>query len=333
MAMPAIDIPKFNTLITTEITSDPIKAGAYNASAIRNLVTLVTTGAPTAATVTAQLNALPGPEQATYARLIKFVKEFYPGVDEHIDGHVTYRGFDFRTNGAQLLGRAKDAWKLMGRVTATVNRYLTHVRDPRFSHLFATKAATSESELAVELYKKWFDKTQEHSRIDEVKRIFTNLHNAVTSQGFEIICEGDPADPHGLIYPNPIAPGEFGEVRKGDNCNRFYLGPIFFDQLIQNMGGSCSLSVTPRGGQTWAQAKGAIETALNASTITMLHELTHIRAIGDTDDVQPGAYSRMTCLTRANTSPAQAIKNAENYSLFAKDILTKMQFEPPAMKK
>ena len=51
------------------------------------------------------------------------------------------------------------------------------------------------------------------------------LHHAVTAEAFEIICEGDPNDPNGPIYPNPIAPGEFGEVRPRAH-RRWVLDPI-----------------------------------------------------------------------------------------------------------
>lgn len=328
---PAIDVAKLTTLLNTEILNDPVKTPAYNASQTKTLLTTLQTAPyPTAATVRTAITALPGAEQVTYRRLVKFIREFYPGVDETVAGRVTYRGFNFRTNGAALLTRAQDAWALMGKLTATMVRYLGHVRSPAAMALGSYGAGSAEKTKANDLFVRWFDRQRASASIDEVRRVVTNLHNAVTAQDFEIICEGDPVDQHGLCYPNPIAPGEFGEVRSGDARNRFYLGPVFFDALQQHMGGACSLSVMPRVGQTWAQARAAIFTALNASTITMLHELTHITAIGGTTDNAPNPYSVAACLAKARDTPNLAIANAENYALYAKDILTEMQFRPPA---
>jgi hypothetical protein len=331
----AIDVTKLNTLLQKEITSDPNKNNAYNGSQIKTLLTTLQTAPyPNGAAVQGLLNGLPGAEKTTFARLVKFVREFYPGVDEDVSGRVTYRGFKFRTNGDALLSRAKDAWTLMGKLTTTMQRYLTHVKDPSLLGFGGTRGAqSSEEDKAIKLYIQWFDKTQKMLRINEVKRIVGNLQKAVNSEDFQIICEGDPNDQNGLCYPNPIAPGEFGEVRASDNLNRFYLGPVFFNALPQNIGGTCSLSVTPKAGQTWEQAKAAIFTALNASTVTMLHELTHITAIGSTDDVKPDPYNVARCKNRAANYPDIAIKNAENYALFAKDILNAIQFNPPEMKR
>lgn len=331
-----IDIAKFDTLITLEFTSNPGKTAAYNASQAKTLVTLAkTVPAPSAATVSAAITALPAPEKVTYARIIKFVKEFFPGVDENIDGLVTYRGFNFRTNGTALLARAKEAWAQIGTLTTNTKRYVNYVRDPDIAAAsgMSRSAQSSEEKLAIELYKKWFDKRLKQTRIARVKTVLTKLQQAVNHEAFEIICEGDPTDQHGLCYPNPIAPGEFGEVRPADNRNRFYLGPIFFNELAQNIGGSCSLSVVPKMGQTYAQSKTSIFTALNASTITMLHELTHITALGGTTDNAPTPYNVDACLAKALNTPDLAVENAENYALFAKEILLKVQFEPPTMKR
>ncbi len=331
----AIDVTKLNTLLSREFTTDPGNTATYNASQIKTLLTTLQTAPyPNATAVNVLITGLPAGEKLTYARLIKFIKEFYPGVDEDISGRVTYSGFKFRTSGDDLLKRAKEAWALIGRLTATMVRYLSYVKDPALLGFSGTGPTLSaEQKTAIDLYIKWFDKSQQMRRITEVKRIVTNLNNAVTNQSFQIVCEGDPADPNGLCYNNPIAPGEFGEVRPADGINRFYIGPVFFDELAQNMGGSCSLSVAPKTGQTYKQAKDAIFSALNASTITMLHEITHITAIGGTTDVAPNAYDVATCLDRAINHPDDAIRNAENYALYAKDILVSLQFNPPAMKR
>ena len=330
-----IDVAKLKTLLSTEFTNGTAKANAYNTSAMHGLIKTATGNPePTAATIISGIKALPAGEQATYARLIKFLREFCPGVDEKVVGNVTYRGFGFRKNGPALLARAQEAWALMGRLATKCRDHINLVRDPTLVAASRSAGAVSSDEAtAVALYEKWFDKKRKHSRIATVKSVVTRLHKAVTAEPFEIICEGDPDDPNGLCYPNPIAPREFGEVRSNDGRNRFYLGPVFFDELQQQMGSSCSLSVQPRTGQTYTQAKSSIMSALNASTITMYHEITHITAIGGTKDKQPGAYDPPKCQERANNDPDVACDNAENYALFAKDVLLKLQFSPPPMKR
>ncbi|MEP7384596.1 MAG: M35 family metallo-endopeptidase [Gemmatimonadota bacterium] len=90
-----------------------------------------------------------------------------------------------------------------------------------------------------------------------------------------------------------------------------------------------SLSVRPTTGQTWHAAKSSIFTALDASVITMLHELTHIESLTDTDDELPIPYDIAFCQKLARKYPDRALNNAENYAQFAKAALLKLQFAPP----
>lgn len=274
------------------------------------------------------IDALPGDEKTRFKLYIQMIRELHPGIDEDVAGHVTYRGFKSRTDGVAKLRRVKEAWARMGDLLSTCNRYMSYVRDPSIGAAFGTSrpAQSDEEKRAIELYKTWFDASLKSTRISTVRKNFTDLYKAVTTQKFEIICDGDREVPRG---PCGCERNWFGFVMKSDQRHRFYVCESFFNELAQQMGGSCSLSVTPKVGQTWHAAKSSIFTALDASVITMLHELTHIQSLTDTDDVQPDPYGIPFCQNLAKNYPDHALNNAENYAQFAKAVLLRLQFAPP----
>lgn len=277
--------------------------------------------------VKAALAALPGDEKIRYKVYIRMIQELHPGVDEEKAGLVTYRGFKSRTDGVAKLRRVKEAWARMSDLLTTCNRYMTYVRDPSLGGFGAVRGAQSDEEKrAVELYKTWFDASLKSSRISTVRANFTDLFKAVTAQNFEVICDGDREIPLGGCG---CERNWFGFVMKSDRRNRFYVCESFFNELAQQMGGSCSLSVAPKTGQTWQSAKSAVYTALDASVITMLHELTHVESLTDTDDVKPDPYGIPFCQNLARNYPDHALNNAENYAQYAKAVLLKIQFAPP----
>lgn len=324
-----LDTDKFTDLLTDKIGAFPGAIAQLERSKFGELAKkLLDDPNVSGEAVKASISALPADEQQRYKLYIRMIQELHPGVDEDKAGHVTYRGFKSRPNGLAKLRRVKEAWARMGDLLTTCNRYMTYVRDPSLIAGFgmARPTQSDEEKRAIELYKTWFDASLKSSRIATVRKNFTDLFKAVTAQNFEIICDGDPEAPRG---PCGCERNWFGFVMKSDQRHRFYVCDSFFNELAQQMGGSCSLSVAPRTGQTWHAAKSSIFTALDASVITMLHELTHIQSLTDTDDVQPDPYGIPFCQNLAKNYPDHALDNAENYAQFAKSILLKLQFAPP----
>lgn len=327
--MIALDVGKLRDLVTSEFASNPALRAELQASPMNGVVTRVESDPSVSGEwVKSQIAGLSGTDKTKYHRIIRLLQELQPGVDEEKAGLVTYRGFKSRVNGKDKLQRVKDAWARITDLLTTCNRYMSYVRDPNVTggYYMHRAAGSDEEKRATALYQTWFDKSLSHTRISSVRANFTNLFKAVTAQEFEIICDGDAEEPNGVCGSEP---GWFGFVMKADNRNRFYVSELFFNELTQQMGGNCSLSVSPAKGKTWQSTKSAIYSALDASVITMLHELTHIKSLTDTDDVKPDPYGITFCKGMAENYPDYALQNAENYAQFSKDVLLKIQFAPP----
>lgn len=324
-----LDKQKLLKLLKHKIAPFPGAIAQFERSRLSALVEQLVQHPDTPAeTVRQAIDALPGEEKTRFRLYIQMIRELHPGVDEDISGHVTYRGFKTRTNGVAKLRRVKEAWARMGDLLSTCNRYMSYVRDPSISagYGIARPVQSDEEQRAIDLYKTWFDASLRSTRISMVRKSFTDLYKAVTTQAFEVICDGDQESPYG---PCGCERNWFGFVMKSDQRHRFYVCDSFFNELAQQMGGSCSLSVKPKVGQTWHATKSSIFTALDASVITMLHELTHIQSLTDTDDVEPDPYEIPFCKNLARNYPDYALLNAENYAQFAKAVLLRLQFAPP----
>ncbi len=327
--MIALDNDKLLGLLRAKLGAFPGAVAQFNRSQFAQCVTQLQANPNLSGdTVKQSLDALPAEEQTRFKVYIQMIRELHPGVDEDIAGNVTYRGFKTRTNGVAKLRRVKEAWARMSSLLTTCNRYMTYVRDPSLTagYGMSRPSKSDEETRAVELYKTWFDPSLNSMRISRVRKNFTDLFKAVTTQNFEIICDGDQEVPRGGCG---CERNWFGFVMKSDLRHRFYVCESFFNELAQQMGGSCSLSVRPKTGQAWHAAKSSIYTALDASVITMLHELTHIESLTDTDDVQPDPYGIPFCQDLAKNRPDDALNNAENYAQFAKAVLLRLQFAPP----
>lgn len=323
-----LDEDKLVALLQSKLGAFPGAVAQFDRSQFGQLVERLLDNPDLAGeTVKAALAGLPADERTRFKLYIQMVRELHPGVDEDTAGHVTYRGFKTRTDGVAKLRRVKEAWARMGDLLTTCNRYMTYVRDPSLTTGFgmARPTQSDEEKRAIELYKTWFDASLKSSRISTVRKNFTDLFKAVTTQKFEIICDGDVEVPRG---PCGCERNWFGFVMKSDQRHRFYVCESFFNELAQQMGGSCSLSVQPKTGQTWHAAKSSIYTALDASVITMLHELTHIESLTGTDDVAPDPYGIPFCQNLAKNFPNHALNNAENYAQYAKAVLLRLQFAP-----
>jgi hypothetical protein len=320
MAFPQCDKDRVTSMVTA-YTSNPADAATYAGSGLKTIVDgCLSPAGPAGGMVLNSLNALPLPEQTKFRWLIWLLKETYPGLDETIDGRVTYRGFNFRTNGAALLARAQEAMAQVQQLATACN---TMVGTISFG---GGATATADAAFAREKFKLWFDESASYRRLEKVKTTFRKLSNAVNNEDFEIVCDADPTLVNG---PCGSKPDWFGFVVKADARNRFYLSKLFFDGLSAEITGTCSF-VTPAAGKNYQQTRDNVLTALNAATVTMLHELTHIRAIGDTNDEPTDPYNETVCLQNARTQADIACNNAENYSLFAKAVLLRRRFPPPA---
>ena len=320
MAFAQCDKDRLTSLVTW-YTSDPATATAYPTSGMKAIVdSCLSPAGPPGGTVLNNLNALQPAEQTKYKWITWLLKETYPGVDETVAGRVTYRGFNFRTNGPALLARAQEAMAQVQQLASACN---TMVGSITFG---GGGTASADAAFAREKFRVWFDETASYRRLEKVKTVFRKLNNAVNNENFEIVCDADPALVDGVCGSKP---DWFGFVVKDDARNRFYLSKLFFDGLSAQISGTCSF-VKPSAGQNYQQTRDSVLTALNAATVTMLHELTHIRAIGNTNDEPTDPYDEPTCLSNARTQADIACNNAENYSLFAKAVLLRRRFPPPS---
>lgn len=321
MAFPQVDRDRLTQHVATEYDTDPAKRLAYGASGMKKIVDQCLGGLePPGATISGLLAGLSGAEQTTHEKMIRLIKQLYPGVDETVSGLVSYRGFKFRTDGVKLLARAQEAIAQVRDLSKWCDTYVSGMAAHSIGAPSADVAWTTEK------YKLWFDLSMNSRRVQKVKTLFQKLDTAINQQAFEIICDADPSLPTGVCGSEP---GWFGFVYKHDGRNRFYLSKLFFDGLAAEISGTCSF-VSAAKGQTYSATRDMVFTALNAATVTMLHELTHITAISGTNDEPPDPYDEGTCLKNAKDAPDIACNNAENYSLFAKAVLMRRRFPAPS---
>src|ERR1017187_8322803 len=170
---------------------------------------------------------------------------------------------------------------------------------------------------ATELFQKWFDKQRRPQFVGKARGIFSRLAAAVRNQTFEVGVYGTPENPMGDGTYGADVVDAFAFVVPSENAYRVYLSQHFFKEMnaridIPTVSHAAVASTTDE----WQQEKKT-KTAMDASIITMLHELTHIAAIAGTNDVPPDPYGIPTCKRNAETNAASACNNAENYAQFA----------------
>lgn len=147
--------------------------------------------------------------------------------------------------------------------------------------------------------------------------------NALSRRAFEVEVYGTPEE------PDPESKGmvdTYAYVDPAERAYRIYLAQLFFSEMAARVDVPTVAHGTFAPNQDQWIAEKKSKTAIDASLITMLHELTHIPMIGDTDDVQPDPYDLPQCLQKARAHPHQAIKNAENYAQFASKIHMSQRF-------
>ena len=306
-------------------TADPV-----GDSALKALAALVkTTPAPAAALVKTEIGKISAGKKTSYWQALAYLYETWPGLDEDVVGNVHFRGFKWRANGQSELVRAKDAVKLAQNTVRKVNELLA---------LLTTKNTTAANYVkAKEFYVRWFDKDLAHRRLAFVISVFAALQKGLTTSNLEIICEGDDEQPLGPIMEGcglTLADADvFGFVVKAEDRSRFYLCKLAFASMSINLAQGASQYILPAAGMTYAATRKATQDAINSSVATMVHELTHVRTNGNTDDVggNPDAYDRNLCLQKAINTPDDAIRNAENFCLFADEVLHWMRRNAPSV--
>lgn len=244
-----------------------------------------------------------------YHDALQYLVWNFPNLDEYQYANFKMKGFAFISDGQARKNRALNAMYALRRLIDDCKVVLNRVglQQPKAQQLFHT----------------WFDGSRKHSprHLDKVRGIFDKMSEALKTQTFEVVIHGTPENPGENVNGQP-SDNVFAYVRPSENAYRVYLCPMFFNEE-----GAMPVFHVP-GCQAGArvgvtnQMKGPILTALDATLITMLHELTHIKELGGTTDVTPDPYDERKCLARALNDPTQATNNAENYAFFAKQVLT-----------
>jgi hypothetical protein len=158
-------------------------------------------------------------------------------------------------------------------------------------------------------YQIYLDFSLNQMDIDKTKLIFDNMVNLVWVRDIEVY----------YVPSHPQIPFEYyAYVAKSERPPaKISLGTLFY----LKDGGMMHRPVVLPGHHNpgaAAMADAQMTSALNATVVTVIHELTHLAWIGDTDDVEPNPYDEGVCKTRARSQRLLALKNAENYCLFAK---------------
>jgi len=244
-----------------------------------------------------------------YQQAMQYLVWNYPNLDEYRYANITLKGFAFIADGEARKDRALNAMYALRRL----------VDDCKV----AVRKASLKEPAASALFYTWFDGSRKHAprHLDKVRRIFDTMSEALKTQTFEVVIHGTPEDPGDPV--NGQSPTNvFAYVRPSENAYRVYLCPMFFNEEqampvfhVPGCQAGARVGITN-------QLNGRILTALDATLITMLHEMTHIKALGGTTDVTPDPYDEGACKKRALNDPTQATNNAENYAFFAKQILT-----------
>ena len=287
--------------------------GVGKGSSLQPLVDLLKQKIPAAApTVLVEIHRLlreKDDKVQKYLPAIRCVVWNFLNLDEHRFANITLKGFTLIHDGEARKNRALNAMYALRRLVDDCKVVINRVgmKDPK----------------ACALYYTWFDGSRKDSsrHLDKVRLIFNKMSDALKTQTFEVVIHGTPEAPGDLINGQP-SNNVYAYVRPAENAYRVYLCPVFFsEEAAMPVYHVPGCQAGGRVGVT-NQLKGAILTALDATLITLLHEMTHIKALGGTTDVAPDPYDERACLARAMQDPTQATNNAENYAFFAKQILT-----------
>jgi Lysine-specific metallo-endopeptidase len=281
---------------------------------------------PTAAAVELVLAGIPLDKQRQYAGAIRFLRRNFPDLDREVVGGFVLLGFksidDAQNRKNRALVSVQAVYRLAKICEATLSKVQVNVPMAKPQAQW-----TKEQDRATNLFKKWFDNDRRDMYRNPVRAVFTDMKAALENPNFELVVYATPEEDDVANRGWHLTPGNaglqnaFAFVRKGENAYRVYFARAFFLEGDTRIDIARPIQgMAARDDAEWdAQKRQKI--ALDASVITLLHELTHITMIGDTADEPPDPYNAAVCKANAINQPQIAYNNAENYALFAKELL------------
>lgn len=151
-------------------------------------------------------------------------------------------------------------------------------------------------------YRRWFDASgnANPAHVQFVRNVFTTVQRWLVSKTFTFVnLSGSPSDQPG-IYAYVMAPGNHMRAGGGLGTKRF--------GGVDHVGSGVRIMLPSR-----------TTTAIGELIKTIFHEITH--KVGyNIDDIGADPYDPADCEDRAQHHPEQAIRNAENYTLFFTEI-------------
>jgi hypothetical protein len=281
---------------------------------------------PSAAAVEGVLAGIPLDKQRKYAGAIRFLRRNFPDLDREVVGGFVLLGFKSIPDAQNRKNRALASVQAVYRLAKICETTLSKVQ----VDAVMTKASaqwSKEENKATNLFKKWFDQGRRDMYRNAVRTVFTDMKTALENPNFELVVYATPEEDDVANRGWHLQPGNanlqnaFAFVIKNENAYRVYFARSFFLEGDTRIDIARPIQgMAARDDEEWdAQKRQKI--ALDASVITLLHELTHITMIGDTADEPPDPYNAAVCKANAINQPQVAYNNAENYALFAKDLL------------
>ena len=348
-------------LITERINKANSRFERFKTSSIHDLIQLVTAKPPAPPTQVRQaLDELKrnGPKYQKYEAVYHYIAQNYPGLIDTTwetvpryhghgaevgragtrEGVVTHQDHNVKLIDFTVGAFGDDAAEFEKSVVATkaamvalkqtirgcrdamvrVQQAMPSIR-PAKAGLFRSRQAPSVTADATGFYadadvknfQTYLDFSLDPTRVDKAKLIFDNMVNVVWMRDIEVY----------YVPSHPQIPFEYyAFVDKSEKPPaKISLGTLFFSD-----NGMMFRPVVPPGAHNpggAAMADPRMASALNATVVTVIHELTHLPWIADAADVQPDPYDEQVCIRRARTQPDIAMLNAENYCLFAKQYV------------
>jgi len=300
-----------------------------SASSLKGLLAkLETKPAPTAATIRQEIAAIPADKKKNYAAPLRYLYKHYPDLDEFQYGGFLLKAFLQLEKSDLRRDRALLAIQMVYRLCVQVDQRLRDVQAAGLSTTTAPAHWSAHQRKATELFQKWFDEKRPTKSLARAKLVFSKMQTALQNPNFEIVVYGVPEEkemnPTNLVLSandQAAVKDAFAFVIKAENAYRLYLASGFFKEDETRVDVARPGKVqTAQTTEAWQQEKRT-KVALDAAVVTILHELTHISMIAGTNDVPHDPYNPVVCKNNAKNNPENALNNAENYALFAKDIL------------
>jgi len=284
--------------------------------------------AASADAVRQEIAKIPAGKATTYAAPLRYLYRHYPNLDEIQFGGFLLKAFNQVDKTTPRRDRALLAIQMVYRLSTQVDARLRDVQAGDMSTVPAPAHWSAPQRKATELFQRWFDEKRKSKSIARVKKVFLNIMTALRNPAFEIVIYGVPEEkeinPTGLVLSaddQDSVRDAFAFVIQSENAYRLYLASSFFAEDGTRVDVARPIKLqTAQSIAAWQQEKRT-KVALDAAVITILHELTHIMAIAGTADVPHDPYNAAVCKQNAKATAENALNNAENYALFAKDRL------------